>query len=63
MKTNKEHFYVSRTGAIFSIYKLNTNWYIMGAINKRILPMMSSLNFKDITKFAKNELGLVRLSK
>lgn len=61
-KGPKEHFYVSRSGAILSLSKLGEKWYLTGSPvakdSKMLWPVGCSENFKKISKYVKNTLGL-----
>lgn len=62
---NKDHFYVSRTGVIFVLTKCGEKWYLTGnplvEESKMLWPVGSALDFKKISNYVKNQLGLVEL--
>lgn len=64
MKT-RDHFYVSRTGAVFMLTKFGTNWYLAGdplLEDSRILwPVGVASNFNKINGYVKNVLGFFEL--
>jgi hypothetical protein len=61
----KDHFYISRTGAIFVLTKFNENWYLAGspllAESQILWPVGIATHFREISNYIKNQLGFFEL--
>lgn len=65
MKTTKDHFFMSRTGAIFMLTKFGASWYLAGdplvKDSKILWPVGATTNFQKISSYVKTQLGFFEL--
>ena len=61
----KDHYYVSRTGAIFVLTKFGSSWYLAGnpmhEDSEILWPVGAAASFKTVSGYVKNVLGFFEL--